>query len=317
MNGFLLAAGFGTRLWPLSDVRAKPAFPFMGIPLIRYVADMVCDAGVTNLWVNTHHAPDSVKNSLQGYPRAPVGFIHEAEILGTSGALVNAREQILGDEVLVANAKIVSDLDLPAAFATHRRTKALATLVCVPNRLKEAFTHVDSGADGLLRGFIDKQNLADVPEAWTFTGVQILSRRFFDFLPQPGFSDTVKEVYPRILAESLPIAVHRVEASWKEFSTVARYLDLHLETTRGEGHVDKSLQAHPSAKVVRCVVWPSVQIGPNVSLFECVVGEHVSVPPGLEAKRSVLIRKSDVRDLNEVARRGGRIQDELVITPIV
>lgn len=316
MHGFLLAAGFGTRLWPLSDRKAKPAFPFLSVPLIRYVADMVVDAGVDRLWVNTHHAADSVEKALHGYARARVELVHEPEILGTAGALVNARDKLVADEVLVANAKIVSDLRLKEAFALHRQTEAIATLVCVPNKKREFFTHVDTNSDGLLQGFVDKEQLASVKEPLTYTGVQILSRRFFDFLPAPGFSDTVKDVLPKVLAAKGRVAVFKTEAEWKEFSTVARYLDLHLDATQGEGHIDPSATLGGAAQVKRSVVWAHARIGEGASLYECVVGEGAIVPPGFAAKRKVLLRAVDVADPAEIERRGGTRHGDLVATPI-
>ena len=64
MKAMILAAGFGTRLFPLTIDRTKPAIPFLGKPLVGYVAEYVAKFGFRDVVVNLHHQPESVKNAL-------------------------------------------------------------------------------------------------------------------------------------------------------------------------------------------------------------------------------------------------------------
>lgn len=141
----ILAAGYGTRLWPLTIDRAKPAIPFMGRPLVGYVAEYLARFGFQNIVVNLHHRPESVRGALGDGARFGVRFhyVEEPTILGTSGALDNARHLLEGDAFVVVNGKIATDIDLAAALETHRRTRALATLVLRPNRERERYSVVE------------------------------------------------------------------------------------------------------------------------------------------------------------------------------
>jgi NDP-sugar pyrophosphorylase family protein len=150
----ILAAGYGTRLWPLTVDRAKPAIPFLGRPLVGYVAEYLARHGCREIAVNLHHRPESVRAALGDGTRFGVRlhYVEEPTILGTSGALDNARDFLDGDTFVVVNGKIATDIDLGAAVETHRRTGALATLVVRPNEARESYSTVEID-DHLLRGF--------------------------------------------------------------------------------------------------------------------------------------------------------------------
>ncbi len=138
MRAMILAAGYGTRLWPLTVDRAKPAIPFMGRPLVGYVAQYLARHGFKDVVVNLHHRPESVRSALGDGGRFGVRlrYVEEPAILGTSGALDNARHLLEGETLVVINGKLATDIDLAAALDTHRRTRALATLVLRPNPVR-------------------------------------------------------------------------------------------------------------------------------------------------------------------------------------
>lgn len=154
MRAMILAAGYGTRLWPLTVDRTKPAIPFMGRPLVGYVAEYLAGYGCREVLVNLHHKPESVRAALGDGSRfgARLEYIWEPEILGTSGALDNAREFLENETFIVVNGKIITDINLADALATHRQMKALATLVLRPNPARERFSVVAT-EKGLVKGF--------------------------------------------------------------------------------------------------------------------------------------------------------------------
>ena len=141
----ILAAGYGTRLWPLTIDRAKPAIPFMGRPLVGYVAEYLARFGFGEIAVNLHHRGESVRASLGDGERFGVRFhyVEEPLILGTGGALDNARALLDADTFVVVNGKIATDINLDAALETHRRARALATLVLRENVKRERYSMVE------------------------------------------------------------------------------------------------------------------------------------------------------------------------------
>ncbi len=157
MKAMILAAGFGTRLFPLTIDRTKPAIPFLGKPLVGYVAEYVARYGFKDIIVNLHHQPESVKRALGDGSDYGVKIhytLEEPKILGTAGALDNARHLLEDETFLIVNGKIITDIDISAALATHRKTGALATMVLKENAAHETFTVVETKAN-FVTGFGD------------------------------------------------------------------------------------------------------------------------------------------------------------------
>ena len=222
MRAIILSAGYGTRLWPLTEDRTKPAIPILGKPLVGYAAEYLAGYGFDEIVVNLHHRPESVRKALGDGSRFGVKlhYVEEPLILGTSGALDNTREFFDRETFLVVNGKIITDIDLKAALDTHRRMNALATLVLLPNTRRERFSVVET-QDGRVTRFAGMPKPED--EGTTplmFTGIHIMEPRIFDYVPRGVFSDSVVDVYPQAIAKGEIIAAHR------RFRTVARTFDV-------------------------------------------------------------------------------------------
>src|SRR6185503_5247907 len=135
MKAFILAAGFGTRLWPLTEDRTKAAIPVLNRPLIDYSIEYLASHGFRDIIVNLHHQPETIRRALGDGSRFGISLSYslEKEILGTSGALDPLRDSLSGDDFVVMNGKIVTNIDLGAAVEAHRKQNALATLVLKRN----------------------------------------------------------------------------------------------------------------------------------------------------------------------------------------
>src|SRR6185503_10534697 len=203
MKAMILAAGFGERLWPLTADRTKPALPVLGKPLVGYVAEYLARFGIKDVLVNLHHEPDSVRRALGDGSAFGVNleYVHEPQILGTSGALDNARSLLSSETFVVINGKLVTDIDLKAALKHHREQNALATLVLKPNVARERFSIVET-RDDLVTKFAGMPSATEVngEPPLMFTGIHIMEPRIFDYIPRGIFSDTVVNVYPRAMA---------------------------------------------------------------------------------------------------------------------
>jgi NDP-sugar pyrophosphorylase family protein len=281
----ILAAGYGTRLWPLTIDRAKPALPFMGRPLVGYVAEYLARHGCREVAVNLHHRPESVRAALGDGSRFGVrlSYVEEPTILGTSGALDNAREFFTDEPFIVVNGKIATDIDLNAALRTHRETNALATLVLRENAARERYSTVDVQG-GLVRGFgahpQTSDNAGDSDSPLMFTGIQILEPRIFEFIPRGVFSHTTTDVYPQAIARGEKIAAHVAPGKWYELSTIPRYLDTSVALMRDENRaveIGAGSRVEPGAEVSDAVLWEDVRVERGARVRRAVLGAGVTV----------------------------------------
>ena len=331
MKAMILAAGFGTRLFPLTIDRTKPAIPFLGKPLVGYVAEYVAKFGFNEIVVNLHHQPQSVISALGDGADFGVHIdytLEEPEILGTAGALDNARELLADDTFLIVNGKIITDIDIAAAVETHKASGALATMILKPNAKREKFTIVDV-EDGLVRGFGDfarpftEDEIRDtVHDAFTplmFTGIHIMEPQVFDYIPRGIYSDIVPVFYRPALEKGEKIAAHVTDANWFELSTIPRYLDISLAMMDGcNVFSGNGLRAAASSSVRDSVLWDDVTLGEDVNLYRTIVADGVTIESGEHFENAAIVQAEMVRNCDEIPEKAlkGYIQGENYVVPL-
>jgi len=313
MRAMILAAGYGTRLWPLTLDRTKPAIPFMNKPLVGYVAEYLAQYDCREVLVNLHHQPESVRAALGDGTRFGVhlNYVEEPEILGTSGAL----------------GKIITDINLAEALVTHRRTGALATLVLQRNPKRERFSVVNmqnnlvtgfggmpaahasdndseqmfarnkTSNDAASGGVVGAELFAD-DAPLMFTGIQILEPRIFEYIPRGVFSHSTTDVYPQAIARGETIAAHVAEGMWYELSTIERYLEISLALLQQKGSdriIGKNSSIAEEATVRDAVLWENVHVEAGARVRCAVLADGVRVRAGEAIENAAVVRAELVR----------------------
>jgi NDP-sugar pyrophosphorylase family protein len=323
MRAMILSAGYGTRLWPLTEDRTKPAIPILGKPLVGYVAEYLASHGFADIVVNLHHRPESVRHSLGDGERFGVNlhYVEEPEILGTSGALDNARELLSENTFVVINGKLITDIDLKLALETHRRHDALATLVLMENVRRERFTVVETDNE-LVRGFGGMPGIDNVDSIpLMFTGIQILEPRIFDFIPRGVFSHSTTDVYPQAIARGERIVAHVATGKWRELSTLRRYRDISVEMLREMGQtatIGKHSVISEGAQVVDSVLWDGVSVGTDARVTGSVLADAVKISPGEVVENSIVVAGTLIEGKDRPAKAlEGFVKGENFVVPLV
>lgn len=158
MKAFLLAAGVGSRLRPLTDTTPKCMLDFGGQPILDIWLDEFHRAGVDEVLVNLHHLADVVSRHLAGRSDPPpVRTFYEPELLGSAGTLAANRGWIGADDMFLAcNADNLTDFDLQLLVTAHRQSGAIATLAVFRSPQPSAGGVVELSADGIVIGFAEK-----------------------------------------------------------------------------------------------------------------------------------------------------------------
>ncbi len=317
MRAMILAAGLGTRLWPLTADRAKAAVPFLNKPIIVHLVEYLKRYGFDDLIVNLHYQGESIRRILGNGSAwgVRVTYSEEPEILGTGGALDKVRHLLEDETFLVINGKIITDIDLHAARQTHHERRALATLVLLRNVRRERFSIVEVNEQGQVVRFggMPSSAASDELPPLLFTGIQFVEPQIFEFIPRGTFSHTTVDVYPRAIAQGRAIAAHIAEGQWYELSTLERYLRASLELLHREG---KEVICGPGtileegADVSECVIWERARISRAVRLRYCIVGDDVHLAPGQSFERSAIVRAPSGANP-----KTGILQDGYLIVP--
>jgi len=333
MKAMILAAGFGTRLFPLTIDRTKPAIPFLGKPLVGYVAEYVARFGFKDIVVNLHHQPESVKEALGNGAQFGVEIqytVESPDILGTGGALDNARTLLEDDTFLVINGKIITDIDISAALETHRRSGALATMVLKPNANREKFTIVET-ENNLIKGFGNFPDLYTVEQLAThdsppptplmFTGIHIMEPRVFDYIPRGVYSDSVPIFYRPAVERGERIAAHVTDGNWFELSTIPRYLDISLAMLDGQTEKivkGENCRISSGATVKDSVIWDDVTIEDGAEISHTIIADGVKIKSGERFENVAIVRAEMLSHCKEIPPKAlkGFIQDENYVVPL-
>ncbi len=202
-KAMILAAGFGTRLKPLTDKIPKALIPYNGKPMIENVIDKLSREGIEDIIINTHYLHEQVQDFFASKDfGVKITLIYEAEILGTGGAIKNAESYLKDSEnFLVYNVDVDSNIDIEAMYSYHLEKKPLATLALNtrdttrPLIVDEDFNIIgNKNSSGEFRYAIPKGNV----DFMGFMGIHIISSKIFENIEENGFFDIFK-LYFRII----------------------------------------------------------------------------------------------------------------------
>lgn len=221
-TALILAAGFGTRLRPITDHAPKALVDVGGRPMIEYPIRMLAAAGVTRFVINLHHLGERIREALGDGRALGVAIAYSAEdpILDTGGAIRRARPLLGGGDFLVANCDALMDLDVRALAALHRREGALATLAVRRDPDAHRYGAVELDPAGRIRRFLGTPEVVEGPlETFMFCGVHALSPAIFDWMPAREIFGITRDVYPRALAAGEKLLGWRHDGYWRDLGT--------------------------------------------------------------------------------------------------
>ena len=308
MKGIIMAGGEGTRLRPLTCDCPKPMIRLMNRPVMQYALELLKKHGVTDIAATLGYLPDAITDYFGDGADFGVRMTYfvEHSPLGTAGGVRQARD-FLNETFIVLSGDGVTDLDIARAARFHRERGAVATLVLKHADNPLEYGVVDLDPQGRVRSFHEKPDWADVASDTVNTGIYILEPEVLDRVPEGRPCDFGRELFPRMVAEGLPVYGFVTEDYWCDVGDVRAYLGAHIDAmegrvrldrlaalARGEAFGGRAVQL-PGARVDRAAVLEGpclidagakvcagAYVGPySVVGAGCVVGEHASVKRGI------------------------------------
>ena len=294
-HALVLTAGLGTRLQPLTSVRAKPAIPVAGEPLIRRIIRWLAGQGVTDLVLNLHHLPHTLTAVVGDGSDlgARVRYSWEQPVvLGSAGGPRHALPTIGDDAFLLVNGDTMTDLDVRAMASAHDASGAIVTLALVPNREPHKYGGLRTTADGTVTGFVPRGPAAH--GSFHFIGVQVARAEAFAAIHDGEAVNSIGGAYDALLA-SRPgcIRGYFCDASLQDIGTTSDYWATSfacLGDRPPEQAYGRRVQIDASARITRSILWDDIEVGANAVLEECIVTDRVRIPAGSVHRRSVLRR---------------------------
>jgi NDP-sugar pyrophosphorylase family protein len=299
MDVFVLGAGLGKRLRPLTEVRPKPLVPVCNRPLITYAFDHLLAHGFNRFIVNTHWLADEYAREFPegAYRGRPIVFRHEPEILETAGGIKNVEDLIQSDDLLVYNGDILTDLPLAPALKAHREAQNEVTMIL---RSKDGPLQVSFDRPSGRVTDIGNRLGAVQPEQFLFTGLYVVSRAFLARIPA-GEKIGVVPVFLQMIQETARLGgVVIDEGHWWDLGEREQYLAVHRYFDEDPARPGAPWLAHDAdlagdvALSGACAVGARAQIGAGVQLADSIVWPGAIVRAGANLRDCIVTGREPV-----------------------
>lgn len=278
-QAFILGAGLGNRLRPLTGRLPKPLVPLFHRPLTAWTMDACARLGITRFAINTHHLPEAWEGFCAG---KDVTLFHEPVLLETGGGLKNIATWIGSEPVLIHNGDIFSTMPLEKLVVAHEASGLPVTLA-----LRSGGTAPHIALDSCGTGVTDiRDNLGIAPGTHTFSGVYCVNPEFLDLIPS-GEKISVIPAFLELAKAGKLGAVVIDEGVWLDLGDRASYLRAHQELALADPiHPQASIGSDATVErsvvgpgavietgaVIRdSVVWPGARVSPDAVLDSCIV----------------------------------------------
>ena len=282
INCFILAAGLGERLRPITYHIPKPLLPILGKPMLQIVLEKVSKLPANKIAINLSYKRDLVEDWInQSEFRERIKLFPEEPVLGTGGALKNAEVFLRNSIFIVHNSDVLSDMDLEELLEYHLLSENLVTLAVHDY---QSFNNLVVDEKGYLEEIAKSDNpLPGAKRLLAFTGVAIYSPGFLKFLPS-GVSSVV-DAWLNAKASGYKIGTLDVSGCyWKDIGTPSAYASAVFELLRTEG---ETVYIHPLSEGCRyaemdgyVVIEKESILDKNSSFRNCIVlSPHT--PPSL------------------------------------
>ena len=243
MNGdvtraMILAAGEGTRLYPLTLETSKVLLPIGGIPLIQHTLLWLKRHGISEVAINLHHCGDKIRAFLgdgSGFG-VTVHYSPEQQLQGTAGGIKRIARFFDGT-FLVVYGDVLTDFNLSTMVEFHMQREAVATLAISEAPDPRGVGVVELDPEGRVLSFVEKSSssTSTAHPVLASGGIYVLKREVLDYVPDQGYSDFGSDILPELVRLGLPVYGFRLKAGEYliDIGTVDKYQRANSDVLNG------------------------------------------------------------------------------------
>lgn len=224
MKAVIMAGGEGRRLRPLTADMPKPMLKLCGKPVLEYILKLLEKHGVNEAWLTLGYQSEKIIEHFRNgtFAGIKLNFIVEKTPLGTAGGVRSAVGDI-DEDFIVISGDALCDIDLTTAIAYHREKGADATIITRRVSDPREYGLADIGADGQVRGFLEKPGWSDAFTDMANTGIYIFSGLCCKSIKTGAFSDFSRDVFPRLVTKN-SLYAYRSDGYWRDIGDIASFV---------------------------------------------------------------------------------------------
>lgn len=301
-QAFVLGAGLGIRLRPLTDELPKPLVPIFQKPLITFALDHLIHLGIESFIINTHRLPDVFTDAFpqNRYRDAAIKLVHEPVLLDTGGGIKNIEADLGNEPFITYSADVLTDIRLQPLIDEHLGRRNDVTLALRHTGLASAVAFRDNRV-------VDISKRYGIPGEFDFANIAVWSSSVFARIPPIQKISFIPVLGDWIGQGGKIGGVVLEEGKWFNLGSRSEYLEVHrvisreawrpdyIKSTDWFESVHASAIVDPSAQLRGCsvvgkdcrvgagavledtILWPGAQIASKSELVGCIVRAQKSV----------------------------------------
>lgn len=305
MKGMILAAGLGTRMGPISDYIAKPAVPFLGVPMIEHSIGVLRSGGIEEIIINLHHKPETIKEILGdgSHLGVSISYSHEDPLLGSGGGIGKVRDFFEDEAFAVLNSDIILDIDISDVVEAHQKAESGATLVLRPDP-EERYGKVLVDETGRVRKIEGHPKRLDFHggKSYMFAGLHIIEPVWFDYTPERDVYESFSDVYAPMMLDGHAVSSFVMDGRWIDIGSAKRFLEASLDQLIGNIIPNKCKPGENSI-IVNSILTDGVKIGENCKLNSVIFIGDAEIGAGCDLEECIVCPGARVKEGSNGNRR--------------
>ena len=342
MRAFVMAAGVGTRLRPLTYAVPKPMVPVANKPVFEYTIELLNAHGIKDIIVNLHFKPETIKNYFGDGTQWGVNitYSHEKKLMGTAGGTKKMEKFLKEETFLVMSGDGLTDINLTELMKFHKEKGGAVTIV-----LKEISARLEYGIAAVSKNsqithFLEKPNWGEVFHGMSGginTGIYMFEPEILKYIPPDKEFDYAKNLFPLLLAKKKKIFGYYTTDYWCDIGNLFQYRMSHKDILgrkvkvkiegehRGEAWIGEGCEIDPSAFLSgpliigrNCRVKENVEIagatvlGNNsfvdegATLRDCIIWDNAYIGKGVRIENCIIGKNARV--IESIAMFDGIVQ---------
>ncbi|MDD5383128.1 MAG: NDP-sugar synthase [Candidatus Margulisbacteria bacterium] len=288
MKALILAAGYGTRLEPLTLAVPKPMIPILNLPTMQHNIELLKKHGFKDIIANIHYHPEQIENYFgDGYAfDVNLAYSYEEKLLGTAGGVKRMARDFNGvkEPFIVLSSDALTDINLNRLVEFHKSKKALVTIALAKVADVRQFGVAIQDENGRITGFQEKPQAEEALSDLANAGIYVFEPEILKLIPE-GFYDFGRELFPKLVQEQAPIYGYRMVEYWNDVGGVEKYIQSNYDAMKG------AVQIQIPGKKVSSSTWIGARekIDPTAR-FEgsVIIGDRCSIGQDVYIKDAVI-----------------------------
>lgn len=224
MKAYILAAGLGTRLYPLTKKITKVMLPIGDKPLLWYQIKLLSYYGFSDIMINLHKNPQQITDYFGDGKNLgiQIHYSYENKLLGTSGSIKKAKPFFDNETFLVLYGDNLTNYNILKLFTFHKIKKGVATIGLYESNEPWTQGVVIKNKDGMVIKFVEKPKKEEVLSNEVNSGIYFFESKIFDYIPDKEFSDFGLDVFPKLIKNGSVFALNTSDYI-QDIGTYKRY----------------------------------------------------------------------------------------------